>query len=93
MSAWAPVGAERFGLFDGGGSAATANSGLQALSTPAQTYADETKAWHPSNPLLVLAVLGALTVGFAAVSTSGGASVRLGKVKATVTGGAGIGDA
>jgi hypothetical protein len=92
VSVWAPAGPEKFRLYDGGGaSEAVANTGLLAVATPAQAYANEAKAWHPSNPLFAFGVVAALTFGLMAVSTSGGASVRLGKTTATLTGGAGIG--
>ena len=92
MSVWAPAGAERFGLFDGGAASdAVANTGLRALSTPAQAYADEGKPWHPANPLFAFGVLAALTVGLMAVSTSGGGKVRVGHTVAGVSGAAGIG--
>lgn len=92
MSAWAPAGSERFRLFDSGGaSEAVQNTGLLAVSTPAAAYANESKPWHPNSPLFAFGLLGAFTFGLMAVSTSGGASVRLGKATATLTGGAGIG--
>jgi hypothetical protein len=92
VSAWAPAGPERFRLYEGGSaSAATVNTGLTGLATPAQTYANEAKQWHPSSPMFAFGVLAAVTFGLMAVSTSGGASVRLGKTVATVTGGAGVG--
>ena len=93
MASQFSIGAERYRL---GGSPAdvtapTQASGLTALPTPAQGYGDEVKPWHPASPLFAFAVVGALTVGFMAVSTSGSASVRVGKTVASVAGGAGVG--
>lgn len=88
------IGAERYRLgFSGpqNTAAATQASGLAALPTPAQGYGDEAKPWHPSSPLFAFGCLAALTFGLMAVSTSGSASVRLGKAVATVGGGAGVG--
>jgi hypothetical protein len=92
VSAWAPAGSERFRLYGGGGASdPVQNTGLLAVPTPAAAYAAEGKPWHPQSPLFAFGVLGLLTFGLMAVSTSGGASVRLGKTTATITGGAGIG--
>lgn len=93
MASQFSVGAERYRLF--GGTPATAaavqGTGLHALPTPAESYGQEGKPWHPSSPLFAFGVVAALTVGLMAVSTSGSASVRVGKTVATVTGGAGVG--
>lgn len=86
---WAPPGPERFRLYDGPvASPAVAESSLSSLSTPAAGAARQASLLSPDNPLFVLGVLGALTLGFAAFSTSG--SVRVGKTK--VTGALGVGN-
>ena len=88
------IGAERYRLgFSGpqNSAAATQASGLSALPTPAQGYGNEAKPWHPSSPMFAFGVLLAATVGLMAVSTSGSASLRVGKAVATVGGGAGVG--
>ena len=88
------IGAERYRLGAGGphaSAAPTQASGLTALPTPAGSYGDESKLWHPSSPMFAFGVLAALTFGLMAVSTSGSASLRLGKATATVAGGAGVG--
>lgn len=86
---WAPPGPERFRLHDGGAPAPAVSDahGLSSLSTPSEGAAAAAKLLHPDNPLFVLGVLGALTLGFAAFSTSG--SVRVGKTK--VAGSLGVG--
>lgn len=86
------IGAERYRLFGGADAAApTQASGLQALPTPAESYGDEAKPWHPSSPLFAVGVVAAFAFGLIAVSTTGDASVRVGKAVATVAGGAGVG--
>lgn len=89
MTAWAPTsGPARYGLsFGGPGSPATADSGLTALATPSQGAAQQNRPWSPSSPLFFFGVLGAVTFGFMAVSTS--ASVRVGHAVATLGGGVG----
>lgn len=90
------IGAERYRLgFSGpqATAAATQSSGLSALPTPAQSYGDEGKPWHPSSPLFAFGVLAAVTVGLMAVSTSGGVQLRIGKTVAGVAGSAGVGNA
>jgi len=92
VSVYAPVGAGKFGLVAGGAAnPAMQNTGMASLATPSAGSADEGKPWHPSSPLFWVGALGVVTFGFMAVSTSGSASVRLGKATATVTGGAGVG--
>lgn len=89
---WAPAGPERYRLYDQGIANPTlTGSGLAALPTPAESYADEGKPWHPDSPLFAFGLLGLLTFGLMAFSTSGSASVRLGKATATIGAGAGIG--
>lgn len=88
------IGAERYRL--GTGSAAdvaapTQASGLSALPTPAQSYGNEAKPWHPSSPMFAVGVVAAFAFGLIAVSTQGGASVRVGKAVASVAGGGGVG--
>ena len=92
MSAYA-IDSTRYRLFGTtpDTAAATQASGLQALPTPAKSYGDEGKPWHPNSPLFAFGCLAALTFGLMAVSTSGGVSVRVGKVAAGVAGGAGVG--
>lgn len=88
------IGAERYRLgFSGpqNSAAATQASGLSALPTPAQGYGNEAKPWHPASPMFAFGVVAALAVGLMAVSTSGSASVRVGKTVASVAGGAGVG--
>jgi hypothetical protein len=93
MSSPYSIGAERYRLSSV--TAATAatmqNTGLHALPTPASAYGNEGKPWHPASPLFPFAIVAALTFGLMAVSTSGTASVRLGKAVATVGGGGGVG--
>jgi hypothetical protein len=93
MSSQFSIGAERYRLF--GTTPATAaamqNTGLQALPTPSEGYGLEAKPWHPSSPMFAFGAVLALTVGLMAVSTSGSASVRVGKTVASVAGGAGVG--
>jgi hypothetical protein len=84
------IGAERYRL--GGGApahvaAAVQASSLQALATPAESYGNEAKIWHPANPLFAFGVVAAFTFGLMAVSTSG--SVRVGKAVASVGGAVG----
>lgn len=83
------VGPERYRLFEGAAPAgpAVAESSLASLSTPSEGAQNTVKPWHPESPLFVVGVLGALTLGFAAFSTSG--SVRVGKTKFTASVGAG----
>jgi hypothetical protein len=86
------IGAERYRLFSTpAASAPTQASGLTALPTPSAGYAAEGKPWSPHSPMFAFGVLAALTFGLMAVSTSGAASVRFGKVTAAVGGGGGIG--
>jgi hypothetical protein len=86
---WSPSGPERFRLYDGGAPApAVADAhGLSSLSTPSEGAAAAVKLLSPDNPLFVLFAIGAVTLGFAAFSTSG--SVRVGKTK--VSGALGVG--
>lgn len=44
---------------------------------------DASKAWHPDSPLFWLGIIGALTFGFAFLSTT----VRVGPARATVSAG------
>ena len=93
MSAYS-IGAERYRL--GGAAPAdqaapTTASGLTALPTPSGFARDEGRPWHPSSPMFAFGVVAALTFGLMAVSTSGTASVRLGKVRATVGAGGAVG--
>lgn len=93
MASQFSIGAERYRLFGTSPDTAAAMqaSGLAALPTPAASHALEAKPWHPSSPLFAFGVVAALTFGLMAVSTSGSASVRVGKTVATVAGGAGVG--
>ena len=87
-AAWEPAGPERFRLSAGAVlSPAVAESSLQSVSTPSVGAAALGSAIHPDNPLVVWGLLGALTFGLMAFSTSG--SVRVGKT--TATAGLGIG--
>lgn len=94
MSAYS-IGADRYRLYGSnpGSSAPMQASGLTALPTPAQSFANEAKQWHPSSPMFAFGALAALTFGLMAVSTSGSASVRLGKTVATIGAGGGVGKA
>lgn len=87
------IGAERYRLFGStrDSAAAMQASGLAAIPTPAQSHADEAKFWHPASPLFPVGVVLAVTFGLMAVSTSGTASMRLGKAVATVGGGGAVG--
>lgn len=85
---WSPAGPERVRLYGGSVlSPAVADSGLNALATPSQGHADAGKLWHPSSPMFAFGVLGALTFGLMAFSTSG--SVRVGKTKLSAAVGVG----
>lgn len=93
MGLYTANGAERFRLFEGGAAnPAVQSSGLQALSTPSLSSANEGTAWHPDSPLFWFAALGAVTFLAMAVGTGGsaGASFHLGKLKAGVAGSAGV---
>jgi hypothetical protein len=86
--AWSPAGPERVRLYAGPAqSPAVADSGLTALATPSRGSAAAAAPWHPSSPMFAYGVLGALTFGLMAFSTSG--SVRVGKTK--LTAGLGVG--
>jgi hypothetical protein len=93
VSAWAPADpALRFRLGTSGpASAAAVGTNLGGLTSPSEQWANEAKPWHPQSPLFAFGVLAALTFGFMAVSTTGGASVRVGKTVASVAGGVGVG--
>lgn len=54
---------------------------LTSMATAADNAA--TTVWHPDSPMFWLGVLGALTFGFAFLSTT----VRVGPAKATVSAG------
>jgi hypothetical protein len=85
---WAPAGPERVRLYNGPTlNPAVADSGLNALATPAAGAAATAKPFHPHNPLVAYGVLAGLTFGLMAFSTSG--SVRVGKTK--LTAGLGVG--
>lgn len=77
MSNWAPAGPERFRLFDTAPLPVATDTGLSTLATPSAGAAQEASMWHPANPLFAFGLLGALTFGLMAFSTSG--AVRVGK--------------
>lgn len=86
---YSPLGPERYRLSE---SAPVAGPGvgelsLASLATPGEGAANAAKPWHPESPLFVFGVLGALTFGLMAFSTSG--TVRVGKTK--LSAGVGVG--
>lgn len=83
QSGWAPAGPARFGLPGFSGAPAVAGTGLESVPTPSAGAAAELDAWSPSNPMLILGVLVAVTFGLMAVSTT----VRVGPVKASASAG------
>lgn len=88
------IGPERYRLFGGPGTGAPLQaSGLQTLPTPAASQADESRPWHPSSPLFAFGVAVAAAGVLMVVGTGGQASagVHVGKIKAAVSGAAGVG--
>jgi hypothetical protein len=86
VSGWAPAGPERFRLTEGPASPAVGESSLQSIAAPSEAAAAAGR-FTADNPLVCVAVLGALTFGLMAFSTSG--TVRVGKTK--LSGSLGVG--
>lgn len=85
MPAWAPSDpAAQFRLNVLSAPApATADTALNSVASPSLDGAALLKPWSRDNPLLALTLLGAVTLGLVAFSTSG--SVRLGKATSGVS--------
>lgn len=78
-STWAPSGLSRYGL-SSDGPATTAPSELHAVASPGVGDDAVGSLLNPANPLMWFGVIAALTLGFAAFSTS----VRVGPVKGSI---------
>jgi len=77
---YGPSGPGRYGLAQGG-PLTNAPSELHAVPTPSEGAAAVGNLWHPDNPLFWVAVIGAVTFGLMAFSTT----VRVGKGTASLS--------
>lgn len=79
-------GPQSYRLAEGPASPAVGESSLQSIAAPSEAAAAAGR-FTADNPMVVVAVIGALTFGLMAFSTSG--TVRVGKTK--LTGSLGVG--
>lgn len=80
QNGWAPTGPARYGLAPEA-PATTTPTDLAAVPSPSAGTARELTPWDPSSPMFWIGVLGAVTFGLMAVSTT----VRVGPAKGTLS--------